>query len=225
MTSAKAGLLHYSTREWPFAALLTRDVFKVRQLHRLHAFVLEKKQRLGGKAELTYDDNLKMRQLMQNLPDECPFYRLYHAFMSKVLSPLAGCAISYSSHPKMRVHFAGTSSVSSFHDDVSITGRVDQINLWIPFTDVHGGSSMWIESDYGSGNYVPAIMRYGQALIFDGGYLRHGTHENTTGITRISMDLRFSIKNGRTREDGLRVLRHVLSQLETNAINGEHNVE
>lgn len=213
MNPANSGILDYSTAEWPFAAILSRDVFKVRQLHRLHEFVLEKKQRMGSKPELTYDDNLKMRKLMQDLTDDSPFYRLYHAFMSKVVSPLAGCPLSYSSHPKMRVHFAGSPSVSAFHDDVSVTHRVDQVNLWIPFTDVDGTASMWVESQIGRGDYAPVAVNHGQALIFDGGYLRHGTHANTTGITRISMDLRFSVKNGHTREDGLWLLDRVLSRL------------
>lgn len=213
MNPANCGILEYSTKEWPFAALLSRDVFKVRQLHRLHEFVLEKKQRLGGKHELTYEDNLTMRKLMQDLSDDSPFYRLYHAFMSKVMSPLAGCPLSYSSHPKMRVHFAGSASISAFHDDVSVTGRVDQVNLWIPFTDVAGTAAMWVESEIGKGDYAPVAVKYGQALIFDGGYLRHGTYANDTAVTRISMDLRFSVKNGRTREEGLWLLDRVLYRL------------
>ncbi|MDH4078976.1 MAG: hypothetical protein OEU68_04090 [Nitrospira sp.] len=213
INTTNSGLLAYSTTEWPFAAILSRDVFKVRQLHRLHEFVLEKKQRLGGKPELTYDDNLRMRRLMQDLGDDSAFYKLYHAFMSKVLSPVAGCPLSYSSHPKMRVHFAGTPSVSAFHDDVSVTGRIDQVNLWIPFTDVEGSASMWVESDCGCGDYAPVAVKYGQALIFDGGYLSHGTYPNNTTTTRISMDLRFSLKNGRTREDGIWLLDRVLSRL------------
>jgi hypothetical protein len=211
--TAKIGLIEYSTRDWPFAAILSRDVFKVQQLHLLHEFVKKKKMRLGLSPQLTYDDNLKMRKLMQDIPDDSTFYRAYHAFLAKVILSLAGCRLSYSSHPKMRVHFPGTGSVSSFHDDMSVTGRVDQVNLWIPFTDVYGGASMWIESDYGKHDYAPVTVRYGQALVFDGGYLSHGTRENMTGVTRISMDLRFANRDADTREDALQLLARVLSRI------------
>jgi hypothetical protein len=211
--TAKLAIFEYSTKHWPFAAILTRDVFRVRQLHLLHQFVSEKKCRLGGTAELTYDDNLNLRKLMQELPDSSPFYQVYHAFMSKVLQPMTGYPLSYSNHPKMRVHLAGTSSVSSFHDDVSVTGRVDQVNLWIPFTDVRDGATMWVESEPGAADYAPIPVNYGQVLVFDGGYLRHGSAANRTGVTRISMDLRFSIKNGKSRAHGLELLNSVISHI------------
>jgi hypothetical protein len=225
VTTNKFGIFEYSTRNWPFAAVLTRDVFKVRQLHLLHRFVAEKKQRLGRSAKLTAEDNLTMRQVMQNLPDDCAFYRLYHAFMSKVILPLAGLPLSYSCHPKMRVHFSGTPSMSGFHDDTSITKRVDQMNIWIPFTDVYDTAAMWVESDYGLGDYAPIPMKYGQVLVFDGGYLRHGSLANTTEITRVSMDLRFSIRNGSTREDGLRLLNRVISRIESSGLGAKPAME
>lgn len=214
MITSKHCILEYDTQQWCFAHVLSRDVFKVQQLHQLHQFVKQKKQRLGVSPKLTAEDNLIMRKLMQNLPQESVFYMMYHTFMVKVISPLAGHPLSYSKQPKMRVHFPDTPSVSSFHIDTAVTQRVDQVNIWMPFTDVYDTATLWVESDYGLADYAPIPVKYGQVLIFDGGYLSHGTKANITNVTRISLDLRFSIKNATTRADGLRLLERVISRVD-----------
>src|SRR5690606_14317032 len=114
-------------------------------------------------------------------------------WVRRVLAPRYGGHISYAAHPKMRVHLAGTGSVSDFHCDADVTGRLDQINCYLPFTDVRDGSTLWCEHDYGSNDYAPLNLRYGQALVWDGGRLRHGTVHNDTDLTRVSCDFRFSV--------------------------------
>ncbi len=214
MTNQKYCLLEYDIHKWPFAWVLSHEVFKIKQLHRLHEFVIAHKQKSGHRnVNLTFEDNLNIRRLMQNLPLDSLFYKVYQSFMGTVISKLIGYPLSYSQRPKMRVHFPNTPSVSSFHKDVTITKRVDQINLWIPVTDVYDTATLWIESDYETADYSPIPVKYGQALIFDGGYLMHGTKANTTNTTRISFDLRFALKNASTRSDGLRLLEHTISQV------------
>lgn len=207
---SKYCLIKYDPQEWPFAEILKRDVFKVPRLENLHDFILAKKKRLGYKIRLSNEDNLAMRQLMRNQKDDSPFYQLYRHFMVKILAPLVGQSLTYSSHPEMRVHLAGTASASAFHNDVSVTNRVDQINFWMPFTDVYDTATLWVESDYGLADYQPIPVKYGQVLIFDGGYLDHGTKTNTTNTTRISIDMRFSVKQASTREEGLRLLHRMI---------------
>lgn len=120
---------------------------------------------------LTQKDNLAVRELIQDLPDDSPFHRLYHHLLQTWLARLVGRPMSYSGHAKMRVHFPGTGSVSGFHADVPVTRRIDQVNLWVPFTDVEDSAALWLESDYGLADFAPVPLRYGEALIFDGGYL------------------------------------------------------
>ena len=200
-------LLPYDTRRFPFAALLSRDVFKVRQLDRLHDF-LRQQRRASGRADRapTHRDNLALRAMMERLPETADFWRLYHAFMLTVLAPQVGRGISYTSHPKMRVHLAGTPSVSSFHHDICVTGRIDQVNFWLPFVDVAGDTALWLESDYGRGDFQPVPVSYGQVLIFDGGYLGHGSVANRSDRSRVSLDMRFSLKKATTRADGVALM-------------------
>jgi hypothetical protein len=206
-------ILHYDTRRFPFAALLIRDVLKVPRPELLHDYIQAKRRALGHARRLTHRDNLTMRQLLQDLPDDSPFYRLYRHFMLAVLAPLIGRALSYSSHPKMRVHFPGTASVSSFHHDIIVTRRLDQVNLWMPFVDVADTATLWLESDYGRGDYAPVPVRYGEALIFDGGFLGHGSMPNRTATTRISMDLRWSFKGAKTRAEGVELMNRAIARL------------
>jgi hypothetical protein len=156
-------LLPYDTRSFPFAAVLRQDVFGVQRLAELHEYARRRKRALGRDDTLGMPDNLALRRLMQDLPDDSPFYRLYRHFMLKVLAPAAGRPLSYSNHPKMRVHLPGTPSVSSFHADVPVTGRIDQLNFWIPFTDVQDTATLWLESSYGRGDYAPVPRPPGSA--------------------------------------------------------------
>lgn len=207
----------YDTSRFPFAPVLMRDVFKVPRLDLLHEYLKAKRRSLGLSDRLTNSDNLMMRKLLQDLPDDSLFYRLYHHFMRWVLTPLVGKSLSYSSHPKMRVHFPHTSSVSSFHYDIIVTRRIDQVNFWMPFTDVDGTATLWLESDYARGDYAPVPVRYGQVLIFDGGYLNHGSVTNRGPLTRISLDMRFGYKGARARADGVDIMNRIIKRLEARA--------
>lgn len=205
--SATRVILRYDTRRFPFAALLSRDVFKVRQLDRLHDF-LRAQRRASGKPDRapSHRDNLALRAMMERLPEGADFWNLYHGFMLGILAPCVGRGISYTSHPKMRVHLAGTPSVSSFHHDICVTERIDQVNFWMPFTDVEGDTALWLESDYGRGDFAPVPVRYGEVLIFDGGYLGHGSVANRSDRTRVSLDMRFSYKKATTRAEGVALM-------------------
>lgn len=187
-----ARLLTYDIRRLPFAAIAA-SVFKVRRLDKLHEVWLSHKIRRGQPATLGYGDNLLLRKMLQNLQDDSPFYRVYHRFAKEVIGTAFEGRISYSSHPKMRVHLAGTPTVSKWHRDADITRKPRQINVWLPFTDTYRGNSLWIETDYGRADYQAVSVNYGEALIFDGGFLDHGTVENDTDSTRVSLDFRFTV--------------------------------
>jgi hypothetical protein len=190
MTSAS--LIAYDTTRFPFAGWLARALFRVSQLDELHDAWRRHKAAKGLSSELGYADNLRLRALMQQLPDDSPFYTLYRGFVRRVIAPAFGGRISYASHPKMRVHLAGTPTVSKWHRDVTVTMRPELITVWLPFTSAFGSNTLWVESGYGTADHRPIDVAYGQALIFDGGYLEHGTVANCTAKSRVSVDFRFS---------------------------------
>ncbi|WP_206201900.1 streptomycin biosynthesis enzyme StrG [Terasakiella sp. SH-1] len=159
----------------------------MRKLNILHLSWL----RQTGREALSYNDNMRLRKLMQRLPDDALFYKVYHKWIKDHIAPHYNNQISYSAHPKMRVHLAQTGCVSAFHEDADVTKREEQINCYLPFTDVYDGCSLFVETGYGKGDYEAINLKYGQALIWDGGRLRHGTRFNDTPTTRVSCDFRF----------------------------------
>ncbi|CBS89319.1 streptomycin biosynthesis enzyme StrG [Azospirillum lipoferum] len=188
-----ASLLRYDTGRYPFAKVTAATVFKVRSLERLHEAWQRHRERQGQDTAPTYADNLALRALMQNLPDASPLFQLYHRFVRQVIAPVFGGRISYSNRPKMRVHLPDTGSVSAWHRDADVTGRYDQITVWLPFTDCREGGTLWSETDYGLRDFRPIDVAYGEALVFDGGLLEHGTVANDAGMTRVSLDFRFAV--------------------------------
>jgi hypothetical protein len=180
-------IIEYDTRKYPFEKVLASTVFKVPVLSNLHEYWLRKTQ----KPQLYYEDNIHLRNVMQRLKEDSLFYKVYHSWVAQVLSPHYASELTYSAHPKMRVHLSGTGSVSGFHRDVDVTKRAEQINCYLPFTDVFETNTIWCETDYDQKNYQPVNLKYGQALLWDGGYLSHGSVKNETAYTRVSCDFRF----------------------------------
>jgi len=186
-----AKVVRFDTRAFPFRELVGHGVFHVEDLAALHREVLSRKLRRNAGA-VAMKDNIQYRRLLERLPDTAPFYLAYHAFVRRAISPHFDGKISYSGHPTFRVHMPGTARISGWHRDVDVTGRLDQINVWVPFVDTSGTNTLWIETHYGREDYVPVALRYGEALLFDGGLLLHGSVPNESDVTRVSMDFRFA---------------------------------
>lgn len=182
----------FNPAEYPFAALISRDVFWGTNLKRLHAIATASKLRRGRTPVLSPADNQAFRERLARIAPTAPFFALYHAFACRVVGPMFGGRISYTSRPTFRVHMPQTQAISLWHRDADVTGRPDQINVWFPFVDTGGTNSLWIEQHYGQGDYAPVDLHYGEFLCFDGGYLSHGSVANTTATTRVSMDFRFA---------------------------------
>jgi hypothetical protein len=182
-----AWLLEYDRDRYPFARFLREAVFGVEDLEQLHH-----SHWIRPGSPVGYHDNLRLRERMQRLPLSCGFYTIYERFVQQLVVRHFGGRLSYAQRPKMRVHLAGTGSVSRWHRDADVTGRLEQINLWLPVTDCFAGNTLWVEDDYDSGRHQPIAVRHGQALFFDGGLLSHGTVANHTACSRVSFDLRFA---------------------------------
>ncbi len=179
-----ARLLGYDTACFPFASLAAKAL-RVEDLSALH------EQRRDLSQPPRYADNIRLRRELLLRLEATPFFSYYDALVSTVVAPLFGVKLSYSRRPQFRVHLAGSPSASAWHTDQQVTGRDDQVNIWLPFTSTCTANTLWVEPDYGRGDYTPILVGYGQMLLFDGGLLSHGTVENTSSQTRVSMDLRF----------------------------------
>ena len=114
----------------------------------------------------------------------------YRSFVLELLRDTVSGISSYQSPPSFRFHYCGRSS-SVFHRDKDFGVEDGRLNVWVPLTNVWGKNCLWVESTIGAKNYKPIVLKLGQALIFDGVNLGHGSRINTTDSTRVSFDFRF----------------------------------
>lgn len=188
----RSRLIGYDTAAYPFAEIVAAQVFGVpadlARLHERAAALLGS----GAGEPLGYRDNLELRRRLAEVAIDSDLMATYRRLVEEVVAPLFGGRISFSRKPTFRVHMAGTTGVSNWHTDAEVTGRHDQINAWVPFTDTFATNTIWVERDYGTGDYVPVEVAYGEILLFDGGWLSHGSVPNETDSTRVSADFRFS---------------------------------
>ncbi|WP_413440026.1 hypothetical protein [Synechococcus sp. MIT S1220] len=128
-----------------------------------------------------------INQLASSFSDILETYKLF--VLNVVAKEFEGIS-TYQCPPSFRFHYCGSGS-SVFHRDRDFGVEDGRINVWVPLTQVWGDNSLWIESEIGSNDYTPLSLDLGQALIFDGVNLGHGSKINTTASTRVSFDFRF----------------------------------
>jgi hypothetical protein len=180
MKSAK--IIQYQTSNYDFRAWAA-SVLGVTELELLH-----QRNDLKDYDNVVEQINVCRDQLLNNFEDCKP---VFLAFIKSVISPLFQDITAYQMPPSFRCHFSGKGS-SAFHRDRDYGVISGRLNVWLPFTKVWGSNSIWIESTDGKGDFTPIELEYGQALIFDGANLCHGTIVNDTNVTRVSMDFRFA---------------------------------
>lgn len=116
---------------------------------------------------------------------------VYLDFIKKWVPEVMGTDdLVYQTVPTFRVHLPGGLAVGEFHKDSDYAHSRREINFWLPFTHAFGSNSIWIESQEDLGDYRPASVPKGQVFVFPGGVLKHGNHQNETGVTRVSFDFR-----------------------------------
>ena len=92
-------------------------------------------------------------------------------------------------------YFAGPGR-SAFHRDSDYRIPLEAMNLWVPMTKCYGTNTLWVggETCFGR-DAMPMELESGQAAIFRGSTRWHGVLWNTSPATRVSFDLRFTLRN------------------------------
>lgn len=179
-------IIPYDAKRYPFADIVCNgwltalDVFGLRSLDVLHKHVT-----LINEG----DDQDAPRQLRLYDIGE-PFMSTYRAFIRDFVQPLIGERLLYQAMPTFRVMVPGSTAVSRFHTDVEYGHSPDEVNVWVPLTDVTPETAVWLESAADRADFQPVCPKVGQALIFAGATLRHGNVPNRSDKTRVSFDAR-----------------------------------
>ena len=90
--------------------------------------------------------------------------------------------------PNFRLHEHGAEATSILHRDRHYLKERGSLKIWLPFTRVSGGGTLFVESEEGRGDLTPMRLDYGEALLFDSLNLLHGCRFNDSGSSRVSMD-------------------------------------
>jgi hypothetical protein len=193
----------YDTERYPFAKLFAKHVLHTDDLSRFHDACLQRKRDAGEEVKITSQDNAATRQDLKRSAEQPWFFKLYRAFVLNVITPLFSGRMTYNWPPVFRVHMPRSPSISAWHRDTEVTGRHDLIAVWVPFVDTFATNTIWVETEYGNRQYAPVAVQHGQALLFDSGYLWHGSVANKTDVTRFSMDFRVAPKRKDIEEPDL----------------------
>ena len=115
---------------------------------------------------------------------------LYESFVRRCVAGLFKERFFYQAVPTFRVHLPGNLAVGEFHTDSEYGHPDGELTFWVPLTRTSDTSSIWIETSAGHGDYDAVGATPGDVVAFDAGRLRHGNLRNTTGLTRVSFDVR-----------------------------------
>lgn len=99
----------------------------------------------------------------------------------------------YQKVPNFRVHLPGNVATGNFHRDSDFGHNEAELNILVALTPMHDTNSVWLESTRtaeSTEGYEPVTMEPGQALVFCGARLMHGSVPNMTPFTRASFDCR-----------------------------------
>lgn len=116
-------------------------------------------------------------------------HSLIHDHIAAIVGPIRSCQPV----AMMRVNFHGSRAILRFHRDREYGQLPHTVNVWLPVTRVHGGNSMYVESAPGLSDFAPLELEWGEAFMFYGTEMLHGTLDNMSEGTRISYDFRFSL--------------------------------
>jgi hypothetical protein len=119
------------------------------------------------------------------------FYPLYRQFIEEFVKPTFSYPeVIYQKIPTFRVHQVDNLGVGEWHRDRDYNHGVDEINLWLPFTDTYGTNTIWMESEEGKEDFKGYDVNYGEILVFSGPNLLHGNQTNIEKDSRCSIDFR-----------------------------------
>ena len=120
-------------------------------------------------------------------------------------SPTAASEITYryQAFPCLRVVRPGELPIDP-HSDAAYGHSIGNLNFHIPLTPVFGTNALYTESHPGREDWHGLTTKSpGLGFLFDGSRCLHFTLENTTNVTRVSIDFRIAIYRNGDPDGGL----------------------
>lgn len=130
------------------------------------------------------------------------FRNVYYSFVLNEISKLFPDEeyLVVQKDPQFRVHVPNNTALGvkltdennmiGLHCDADYNHPPEEVNYIIPITDMWETNSVFIESEPNKGDFNPIKLYRNQFIQFWGNKLRHFNKVNTTGLTRVSLDIR-----------------------------------
>lgn len=176
---------YYNVRNYPFRELFCR---LQRQYHLEMVHLLKGFENVGTTPGS--DNNSEWHNRFYENMRGSEFMDCYKEFIALTVRPMSNEPLVYQRYPTLRYQIPNGLGVAAYHVDSEYNHPIEELNIWLPFTHARETRSIWIESEPGKKDYQPQDVRYGEFIVFEGGKLSHGNEPNTTGETRVSIDMR-----------------------------------
>lgn len=175
----------YNTERYPLRNLFCRiqKQYDLENVHLLKGF--ENVGNVPGK-----DNNSDWHARFYNSMRGSEFMEVYKQFITVIIKPIFSEALVYQKYPTLRYQIPNGRGVAAYHIDSEYNHPIEEFNIWLPFTHAKDTRTIRIETEPGKKDYQPQDVKYGEFIIFEGGKLSHGNEPNTTGETRVSIDMR-----------------------------------
>jgi hypothetical protein len=189
-------IFNYDINRYNFQEVL-KDLFKVSELHLLHEHLPKLYVAPDGTSGLGNDTHsIYHTQFYDKIRGGWhEFIDIYNGF---IINELASKfkdekRLIYQALPSFRIQYPTGKAVTTWHcdNDENHKHPLGELNILIPLSNsMYGSNAVWAESLPGLGDFAPMECAYGEYIIWNGNRCRHGNKPNTTGLTRVSMDLR-----------------------------------
>ena len=107
----------------------------------------------------------------------------------------------------MRIQPGPSDAFCRVHSDAEYGHQDGELNFWMPLTrhlpnservkddsvDAGCTPTLWVESKPQADDFHPVDIDYGAILMFHGALCRHTVPQNSSNLTRISMDFRIGV--------------------------------
>lgn len=177
------------------------DTLGVDDLSQLHKHTAKDKRELLSPL-LTTEGRLKFQESYDTFVTSFCIPLLHSLAMTKQefhgsSTSNAGITYRYQAFPCIRVVRPGEFSIGP-HCDTAYGHSIGNLNFHIPLTAVSGTNALFIESFPGKEDWHALTTKSpGLGFLFDGARCLHFTMENTTDVTRVSIDFRIAIYNAK----------------------------
>jgi ectoine hydroxylase-related dioxygenase (phytanoyl-CoA dioxygenase family) len=179
----------YDMNEYNFIDVV-KQIFKIKSLDQIHTILEEQ---LEIPTDPSEDQKTifhkKFYSLYENENSE--FLHTYRRFVGHIASSyFENDNIIYQTKPTFRVQTPNNIAVAKWHKDKAYNHSANEINIFLPLTRAFDTNTIWVESEEDKADYSPMNAEVGEFYIWNGANLMHGNKQNTTGVSRVSVDFR-----------------------------------